>query len=92
MTSKIRLGDQAGLRKAVRDDAGVVHSIASDDGVSPDVSHAGIMLQAQNRGATFDNFVSANDRGWLRPDGTFLRSGDVDEGDGAHDSTARRLR
>jgi hypothetical protein len=74
--------------KAVRDDAGVIHTAPFDDPQYPDSRHAGIMLQAQlEKGATFDRFVSEDDRGWLLQDGTFLRSGDVEEGPGAFDST-----
>jgi hypothetical protein len=84
---KPRLRDIATTAKAVRDDAGVIHSAPFADPAFADVSHAGIMLQAQNNGATFDNFVSEDDRGWVLEDGTYLRSGDVDEGPGAIDST-----
>jgi hypothetical protein len=87
MSSKPHLADFNIAGKAVRDDAGVIHSAPFDDSMYPDLSHAGIMLQAQNGGATFDNFVSEDDRGWVLKDGTYLRSGDVDEGPGAIDST-----
>jgi hypothetical protein len=39
MNSRIRLSDQRGLVKAVRDDARVVHSLPYDDPQYPDVSH-----------------------------------------------------
>lgn len=66
------------LRRAVKDDTGQIHTVPFDDPQYPDESHAGIMLRAQHKGATFDTYTVEHHRGYVDAAGGWVSGDDGD--------------